>query len=421
MFRRVIQFLIIFFLSNQCFCSDSVKVFTYSFGRNHLHVLRLYETGNYEHLLFSKTKVSIDSGQFIKSYLKLKFESKSRQVGSKSMKDKIIFIRNEKIYDKYWKAVLQKNNYSVRTFDEIYRRSNDFNPLTKKYFVQSVSKDKKISGHKVYFLQLLNQFAPHYKEFIDSNYCGPGCYLTVVKNGTKVPNKDTVNDKLFGDFNTMIHETTHHFNFHRKILIDPDIIIDYPAIKPFESQLINSIVSNEAKAKIFRYTTYLSPQSKLSSNVNGIVGLMDEYSAYRNGTKASVDAAIKAKAQGNEKRTIDFLEEALSTYYAFYEFNLFVAWYLEYGAVRRSHLHHELLKNTNFRIAYTLLEQGFKEDIENLTDLIEENKSLEWRYKYYEENYAQYCKNLLIKKEGILNQFRVKGLTKENYKNYLVE
>ena len=80
MFRRVIQFLIIFFLSNQCFCSDSVKVFTYSFGRNHLHVLRLYETGNYEHLLFSKTKVSIDSGQFIKSYLKFKFESKSRQV-----------------------------------------------------------------------------------------------------------------------------------------------------------------------------------------------------------------------------------------------------------------------------------------------------------------------------------------------------
>ena len=134
----------------------------------------------------------------------------------------------------------------------------------------------------------------------------------------------------------------------------------------------------------------VTKKERLSMKCWAFCILRDEYSAYRNGTKAS-------------------------------EFNLFVAWYLEYGAVRKSTLHHELLKNTNFRIAYTLLEQGFKEDIENLTDLIEENKSLEWRYNYYEENYAQHCKNLLIKKDGILNKFRVKGLTKENYKNYLVE
>ena len=147
---------------------------------------------------------------------------------------------------------------------------------------------------------------------------------------------------------------------------------------------------------------------------------MNEFSAYRNGTRASIEAALAAKAQGNEKRKLDFLYEALLSYYAYYEFRVFIAWYLEYGAKYKLSLHRKLMANTNFRIAFTLLEQGFLEDIKLIEKLVKESPSVQWQYDIFEKDYAAYSKELLIKQEKLLATFRVAGVTKMNYKNFLV-
>jgi hypothetical protein len=339
------------------------------------------------------------------------------------MRDVVLFLRNDNLYEKRMDALLQTKIFAQTTMDTIYRLSFDFNPLTKAYiYTESTDpkKEKLVSQDKAYFLELLRRFAPNYKQVVDTNYCGPGCYYSLVGNERKVPSKDTTNDRLLSSFNTMVHETTHHFNSGSYLLIDPEIVIQFPSIKTYHSQEFLPLVPEEAKTRIFRYTTYVSPGSGVSANLSGICGIMDEFSAYRNGTKASLDAALSAKAQGNEKRTLDFLNEALPTYFAYYEFRIFISWYLEYGAKHKPDLHKELMANTNFRIAFTLLEQGFQDDIKIMEKMVKENPSVKWRYDSYEKEDAIYCKELLKKQEKILSSFRIPGVTKANYKSFLV-
>jgi len=388
-------------------------------------VLRLKENGKYEHMYCTKSDLKIDTGNFSLSRMKLSFLPLNRKVGSHSLKEVSFYMKNETLYEKRLDAILKKNSYSHVTTDTIYRQSFEFNPLTKKYIEVKVAfteaGTKVDNQDKVYFMGLLRNFAPHYKALIDSNYCGPGCYYTLVNNEHKMPSKDTTNDRMIHSFNTMVHETVHHFNSGSVVLVQPDIVIHYPDLQTFRSQEFVSLVPEEAKTKIFRYSTYVSQGSKVSANLSGICGIMDEFSAYRNGTKASLDAALAAKALKNDSRTKDFLGEALPTYYACYEFRVFIAWYLEYSAKSKPELHKALMANTNFRVAFTLLEQGFLEDIKVMEKLVKENPSYQWLYDVYEKDSAFYCKELLKKQEKILSAFRIPGVTKVNYRSFLAE
>jgi hypothetical protein len=407
------------------FHSDSVRVFTYSKGKNNLHVLRLHDDGRYEHLFCSKTTVKVDTGSFMLQRLKLTFESRTKKTGSQSMRDIVLFLNKNNLYEKRWEALLQKNVFAQPTQDSIYFLTYDYNPLTRKYLdtekKAEKTAEKSLSQDKAYFMNLLHRFAPRYERYIDSNYCGPGCYYSLVDNERKVPSKDTTNDRLLSSFNTMVHETTHHFNSTNYIMVDPQIVVHFPTVQTYRSQEFLPLVPQEALTKIFRYKTYVSPGNGVSANLSGIRGIMDEFSAYRNGTRASLDAALSAKAQGNEKRTLDFLNEALPTYFACYEFRVFISWYLDYGVKNKAELHKALMANTNFRVAFTLLEQGFMEDIKTMEKLVKENPSVQWKYDLYEKDYAIYCKELLKKQEKILAAFRIQGVTKENYKSFLVE
>ena len=340
------------------------------------------------------------------------------------MRDVVFFLRNDKLYVKRWESLLGTHCYAESSKDSIYFMGYTFNPLTRTMLeIASDEQDRLYEmddQDKVYFQALLHQFAKRYELFVDTNYCGPGCYYTVVGGEHKKPSKDTTNDRLIHSFNTMVHETTHKFNSFNSILVDPEIAIHFPNIETYRSQEFLPLVPQEAKTKIFRYATYVSTKSTLGSNQCGILGIMNEFSAYRNGTRVSIEAALAAKAQGNEKRKLDFLNEALLSYYAYYEFRVFIAWYLEYGAKYILSLHRKLMANTNFRIAFTLLEQGFLEDIKLIEKLVKESPSVQWQYDIFEKDYAAYSKELLIKQEKLLATFRVAGVTKMNYKNFLV-
>lgn len=79
------------------------------------------------------------------------------------------------------------------------------------------------------------------------------------------------------------------------------------------------------------------------------------------------------------------------------------------------------MANTNFRVAFTLLEQGFMEDIKVMEKLVKENPSVQWKYDYYEKGHAVYCKELLKNEDKILSTFRIPGVTKGNYRSFLSE
>lgn len=272
---------------------------------------------------------------------------------------------------------------------------------------------------KVYFMALYSEFTPHYKAFIDSNYCGPGCYFVVVNNQRTEASIDTTNDQLFDSFGTVVHESTHTFNQHTKLMVEPGVIIDFMRTETVYSENIASIVPKDAAEKIFRYKTYVGKGSGVSANQNGIYGLMDEFTAYRNGTKVCTDAAIAAKLKGNAKRTEGFLKLATQTYFAYYEFRLFIGWYMQFLEKSNPQAYTALLNNTNFRITYTLIEQGFLKDIQTMENLIRETPKVKWNYDYYEKEYAAYCKEHLPEVETQLSKLKVEGVNTSNYRTFL--
>jgi len=407
-------------------CSDNnagMRVFTYGNKKSNLYVLRLYDDGHYEHLFCTKSNVKVDSGTFALKYQKLIFVSTSKKHGNQSLQEKNFYLRRDLLFEKRWEALLGTNCLGKKTTDSIYFQSIDYNPLnpnpTAVKAEKTVREKNPSDQAKMYFMRLLNDFAPNYKSFIDTNYCGPGCYYSVVNNVSVPASKDTTNDRLISSFNTVVHESTHHFNSHTEICVDPTIIIQFQKTPTYTSEKFLSIVPKEAFDKIFRLKSYVGNGSGVSANLSGIYGIMDEFSAYRNGTKASLDAALAAKSVKNEKRKLDFIQESLPTYFAFYEFRLFISWYLDYGAKYQPAMHKALMENTNFRVAFTLLEQGFKEDIKIMEKLVSENPSVKWSYDYYEKDYVSYCKELLVSQEKTLSSFRIVGVTAQNYKQFL--
>jgi hypothetical protein len=402
---------------------ESMSVFTYGNTKSKLFVLRLYSNGHYEHLYCTKSAVKVDSGLFDLKHNKLTFDSHSKRGGNQSLKEKHFFIRGERLFEKRWEAMIGTNCLGKKTIDSIYFQSIDYNPLNPNPTVvkeEKTVREKNPSDQaKMYFMRLLNDFAPNYKSFIDTNYCGPGCYYSVVNNVSVPASKDTTNDRLISSFNTVVHESTHHFNSHTEICVDPTIIIQLERTPTFASEKFLAIVPKEAFGKIFRLKSYVGNGSGVSANLSGIYGIMDEFSAYRNGTKASVEAALSAKSAKNEKRKLDFIRESLPTYFAFYEFRLFISWYLDYGAKYQPAMHKALMENTNFRVAFTLLEQGFMEDIKIMEKLVSENPSVKWSYDFYEKDYVSYCKELLVGQEKTLSSFRIAGVTAQNYRQFI--
>ena len=120
---------------------------------------------------------------------------------------------------------------------------------------------------------------------------------------------------------------------------------------------------------------------------------------------------------GDKDKITIFQDEAIGEYFAYYEFRLFIAWYLEYAEKNKPDIYKKIMANTNLRIAYTLLDDGFRNDIKDLQILVKKNSS--WGYDYNEKEYAQYVKELLVSHEKTLTKFRIEGVNKENYKEKL--
>ena len=429
---KIILFIFILFISRGILSQiDNIKS-TYIISqksKTSTYVLHLRSNDKYEIIYFLKSKdvviptTMLDSGKYTinKKFgiQTIKLES-DRKIRFFLNKDKY-FIYKDKLYTNLLDPYLKYPYSAIKTQDTSYSKNIVFetkktNPTIKKDYVKS------------FFLTNIKKYSPTYLSVIEESYCGPGCYLSVVNNQTVAWDNDTTYKTLIDDYGTMVHESTHHYNgaggynwetkfWNSRVLIEPGITISFPQTTTFNSDLFISIVPKEAPKKIFRYKTYVAKGTEPSANVSGIYGLMDEFSAYKNGTRASIEAANTA-IKLNDKEKIEFFEKkAIAEYFAYYEFRLFIAWYLEYGVKNKPDIYKKIMANTNLRVAYTLLDDGFLNDIKELERLVK--KYPVYSYEYNEREYAQYVKTLLVDHEKTLTKFRIEGVTKINYKDFL--
>ena len=389
------------------------------------YVLHLRDSNRYEVLDFIKNSDNtlpigmVDTGTYsLKSKFGLRtITFKSEKKRKLTLNGITYFISKDKLFEKPIDPFLKKPCKAIITLDTVYLRTIHFE-------VSMKSKEIKKEFAKVFFFNNIKKYEPTYLCVIEESFCGPGCYNPIGSTW----NGDTTYAKLIRECSTMIHETTHKFNhvgvynwekglWIERALIEPGISISYEETPTFHSELFISIVPKEAPKKIFRYELYVGKGAFPSANLSGIYGLMNEFSAYRNGTRSGIEGANTAIKLKDKEKIAIFQQQAIGEYFAYYEFRLFIAWYLEYAQKNKPEIYKKIMANTNLRVAYTLLDDGFLNDIRELEKLVK--KYPIYSYEYNEKEYAQYVKDLLATHEKTLTKFRIEGVTKTNYKDFL--
>jgi len=187
-----------------------------------------------------------------------------------------------------------------------------------------------------------------------------------------------------GSLNTVIHESHHQFNsvYAYQLLSQstPEgykFGDDYSAFYYADDDIVlvkhtEVYNSNELKKDIpkelqsFRYKPYITPKSNLSSQVQGIYGLMDEFHSYYLGTRAGLETFAYYQQQAQQDITVylDFISNNSSTYWAFYEFKYFCLKYLERAKSEYPEIYEGLLLNKELRQIYTKTSTAFEALIE---------------------------------------------------------
>jgi hypothetical protein len=266
--------------------------------------------------------------------------------------------------------------------------------------------------------------------------------------------KMTKREEILDRFATMVHEACHGYNSDIQFIGGYFITkgIQIKANWGFDTQIFNSnelnnFVAKDVRDKIFRYDTYVGDKSNTSSQVNGIYGMIDEFSAYYHGTKAFFELRkyfeTFAPYKTQPKTWLNaYLGSPYSYIYAYEEFRLFISWYLRYAQKKHPTDYQRVMADQNLRVAFTLLDDLYKqlvsEYFETRKDIISKlttagyELKLDSDYLYiYDSNGSgsgtgvpdskiAYLKSLFTDDDyKMLADFSIKGVNLTNYSQFL--
>ena len=263
----------------------------------------------------------------------------------------------------------------------------------------------------------IKKWCPEYMLLVDSAYCGPGCYNALVGNKMIMYDGDT-NIRFPDELETLIHESTHRYNkevwewgknFNHRYMITPGHDLWARHTKLYASSEFIAIVPKDAPTKIFRYGLYVGPSSTVSANSWGIYGMMDEFSAYYNGSRSAWIGYHLAKSSGDKKAMAIFEQRCLGTYFAWYEFRTFMGWYLTYAKMKHPDVYKETMENREIAKVFAELDREFGD----LATKAEKEFSESWILEQYEKEYVSYLRPIMKGLEPILAEFKTEKKKEE--------
>ncbi|MGC4023476.1 MAG: hypothetical protein QM734_16760 [Cyclobacteriaceae bacterium] len=298
-----------------------------------------------------------------------------------------------------------------------------------------------------FYFELTKKYEPDAYEILKSEV--PERFLVYAGDGETAKS-------LIENFETLVHETCHGYNFkigiesgwnHNGYFISDGCKIGSRKEDFFPSSVLNNVVPKEQQEKIFRYKTYVSGESKNSASLEGVYGFVDEFAAYYHGTRAALELLPYYETicpYTDAHCWVDeYLSQMQSTLYAYYEFRLFIAWYLMYAESHEQKIFNQLMNNRNLRLAYTLLDIQFKKLVEDYFDtrtkivnkLNASGNNVTVQEKFIlitvgnsssgigiPDDDIVYLKGLFTSKENVmLERFQIKGADLSNFKKFLEE
>ena len=325
-----------------------------------------------------------------------------------------------------------------------------------------IAQDKKSSiaaaKYKDIVVSLTKTHLPSvYQRVVNESYCGPDRYKSYVgrgKNLRYVPWNMEVNEKVvYKKMGTIIHESVHVFQsgpsrhtvyrdnnkdgeflrFTGKVLISDNWEINYEGRDVIRSyQMVPEILEeNPNIADLFRFDTYIGggENGNTASNISGIYGLMEEFSAYYHGSNASFIIYNDLKKKNimqyydwdkddgstydtlileNIKLTREQANYCMSSYTSYYEFSVFIGAYLKYVKKHHPTMYHEILSNERFRTAFRVIDQNFSRLAIRMEKEFGDEYQAElssWKIRTGVKN-RELAKKILLDYTAILDEFR---------------
>jgi hypothetical protein len=221
--------------------------------------------------------------------------------------------------------------------------------------------------------KLLSKYSPDGYFILDELYKSPTSYgeqtLFGDEDFAKWIDGQTEQD-IVKSLNTVVHEMDHGFTgrVYLKILKEANQPVEGFGYSAFylgnkETQLVRHtdvFVSSEINSVYpknlitSRYQTYIYPSEPImSSQQSGIYGLLDEWNAYYNGTKTSVDLYQYFKDKHDDASGwIEFFSDYYGTYYAYLEFKSYILEYMIYAQKNHPQIYQGFMNNRD--LLYTL-------------------------------------------------------------------
>lgn len=261
-------------------------------------------------------------------------------------------------------------------------------------------------------------------------------------------------------FPTVVHEDYHIFNHElngghmaedakeRLFWINDSITIAVPKFPVFNSRVLATHVALETREKVPSYDTYLLNRYRYEHDAqrNGILGILEEMCAYYQGAQAYVELYEYYQDETEMLDGIDWVHYLVtaSDMYAYYEFKLFISWYMQVAKEKYPTVYQEIIQNKSLKVLYSLLDLQYRETISryfaNREEVLNEWAANEINIKVHSnymwvdktitnsntigydlpENTIRVLQKVLAEPgHEVLADLHVEGLTLENYRDFL--
>ncbi|AVX40812.1 Copper amine oxidase N-terminal domain-containing protein (plasmid) [Carboxydocella thermautotrophica] len=203
-----------------------------------------------------------------------------------------------------------------------------------------------------------------------------------------------------GSINTIVHELNHGFTYKMpyKLLGKESYYNRYSAFYISNKEIIlvkHTPVFNSLEIakdipqnlRTYRFGLYILNNDNtpnLGSQIEGIYGLLDEFNAYYQGTKAAYELYNYYFSKYIDNKTFDYFKGVYGTYTAYAEFKFFILKYLLYAKKYYPNIYNDIINNKEFKLAFNKIDKLYFDLISNI-DV--KKKVILYKYKnIYERN-----------------------------------
>lgn len=229
-----------------------------------------------------------------------------------------------------------------------------------------------VAQRKAFYTQLATQYnSPAIREILASDK--ENAFDQYVDGHTE--------EEMIADYGTVIHELLHgydDFAFEaHNYFIAPGSKVEVPIGKYYNSKELNGYVRKGTQDSVFRYGLYIGGRSDLHGmgvDLNkttdsevmsvkmGIYGIVEEFNAYYHDNQSVYELYgyyVKTYGTTDAEAMTTYMNMVEKAQVPYYEFRLFVGWYLVYAKAKHPDVYKDMLANKALRATFTMIDDKY--------------------------------------------------------------